>query len=143
MAGAKRKGTPLDGEICASHCWGDQQATEVSRLGSDVLYNTDHSLGSKVPCAKQGLTTGIPSLSVFSEGKGPQLIPFGTVSSLAQLGPLLVAQKASNDGHSARRLSADEQNKAQHRRRNKGMCFADHPVFVRAQRSRYPTLAHE
>jgi hypothetical protein len=42
MAGAKRKGTSLDGAILALHSLVEQQATEVSRFGSGVLYNADH-----------------------------------------------------------------------------------------------------
>ena len=60
----------------------EQQATEVGRSGSGVWLEHRSLAWSQVPCAKQWLTVG-PA----------QLIPFGRVSSMAQLGRCLQLRK--------------------------------------------------
>src|SRR4029077_8004327 len=53
----------------------ERQATEVGRYGSGVWLQHRSLAWSQVPCAEQWLTVG-----------AAQLIPFGRVSSIAQLG---------------------------------------------------------
>ena len=60
----------------------EQQATEVGRSGSGVWLEHRSIAWSQVPCAEQWLTVG-PA----------QLIPFGRVSSMAQLGRCLQLRK--------------------------------------------------
>jgi hypothetical protein len=60
----------------------EQQATEVGRCGSGVWLEHRSIAWSQVPCAEQWLTVG-----------ETQLIPFGRVSSMAQLGRCLQLRK--------------------------------------------------
>jgi hypothetical protein len=60
----------------------ERQATEVGRYGSGVLLEHRSVAWSQVPCAEQWLTVG-----------ATQLIPFGRVSSMAQLGRCLQLRK--------------------------------------------------
>ena len=60
----------------------ERQATEVGRYGSGVLLERRSLAWSQVPCAEQWLTVG-----------ATQLIPFGRVSSIAQLGRCLQLRK--------------------------------------------------
>jgi hypothetical protein len=60
----------------------ERQATEVGRSGSGVWLEHRSLVWSQVPCAEQWLTVG-PA----------QLIPFGRVSSMAQLGRCLQLRK--------------------------------------------------
>jgi len=55
---------------------------EVGRYGSGVLLKRRSLAWSQVPCAEQWLTVG-----------ATQLIPFGRVSSMAQLGRCLQLRK--------------------------------------------------
>jgi len=60
----------------------ERQATEVGRYGSGVWFERRSLAWPQVPCAEQWLTVG-PA----------QLIPFGRVSSMAQLGRCLQLRK--------------------------------------------------
>jgi hypothetical protein len=60
----------------------ERQATEVGRCGSGVWLQHRSLAWSQVPCAEQWLTVG-----------ATQLIPFGRVSSIAQLGRCLQLRK--------------------------------------------------
>jgi len=60
----------------------ERQATEVVRYGSGVLLEHRSLAWFQVPCAEQWLTVG-----------AAQLIPFGRVSSMAQLGRCLQLRK--------------------------------------------------
>src|SRR5216683_4684603 len=60
----------------------ERQATEVGRCGSGVWLEHRSLAWSQVPCAEQWLTVG-----------ETQLIPFGRVSSMAQLGLCLQLRK--------------------------------------------------
>jgi hypothetical protein len=60
----------------------ERQATEVGRYGSGVWFERRSIAWFQVPCAEQWLTVG-----------ETQLIPFGRVSSIAQLGRCLQLRK--------------------------------------------------
>ena len=60
----------------------ERRATEVSRFGSGVWLEHRSLAWLRVPCAEQWLTVG-----------AAQLIPFGRVSSIAQLGRCLQLRK--------------------------------------------------
>src|SRR5580693_3200944 len=60
----------------------ERQATEVGRYDSGVWLKRRSLAWSQVPCAEQWLTVG-----------AIQLIPFGRVSSMAQLGRCLQLRK--------------------------------------------------
>ena len=60
----------------------ERRATEVSRFGSGVWLERRSLAWLQVPCAEQWLTVG-----------AAQLIPFGRVSSIAQLGRCLQLRK--------------------------------------------------
>ena len=70
----------------------EQQATEVGRSGSGVWLEHRSLAWSQVPCAEQWLTVG-PA----------QLIPFGRVSSMAQLGRCLQLRKRATSGKDTER----------------------------------------
>src|ERR1700751_1635029 len=74
----------------------ERQATEVGRSGSGVWLEHRSVAWSQVPCAEQLLTVG-----------ATQLIPFGRVSSMAQLGRCLQLRKrATSEKDTEREFAA-------------------------------------
>ena len=84
MAGAKRGELVLAKAVL--HPETERQATGVGRYGSGVLLERRTLAWLQVPCAEQWLTVG-----------ATQLIPFGRVPSIAQLGGCLQLRKRASD----------------------------------------------
>src|ERR1700680_2648148 len=102
-----------------------RQVTEVSRPGSGVFQRRSLAW-FQVPCAKQWLTVGVE----------PSLIPFGRVSSHAQLGRYLKLRKDdSEQQEAAKGESEGECAEAQASAATKRNVFRG-SAYVRAQRSR-------